>query len=159
MKTPKNFDILKKLAELKPNELLHEKFDFSAVNYTEGEFDTVKDVPNCGTAGCLAGQLPQLHKGWYFGSEGWLRYRDFVHEGSPPEIEDEVFLNVTKNLESFFGLKFRLIDTIFFPYPKSPVPIKILKLSDRATLSQVQYNLRLIIAAIERGELDAYIAD
>lgn len=144
-------DVLKQLAYLeKP--ILHETFDFTEIN--TGTSRAIKNtqvgtVLNCGSAGCLIGELPAFTKDFTFNALGKLLYR-----GTVTNLATTVFV------AAYFNIHEDLL--VFMFYADSEIPIElegsgVLELENTATLKEVQHNLRIIINKLEDGTLDKYI--
>lgn len=135
-------DIFIALAYLKPEQCIHKSFDFSKYN----DQCTIKKkhkIPNCGTAGCLAGELPGLTKDWYFNEAGRLKCKSFegyleceaisLYFGIPYEAARYLF-HAMKNMIPFIR-----------PETINPLLKGIELLDDGATLQEVQANLKIFL--------------
>lgn len=131
----KNQHILVALANLKRKDCLHKVFYFGSFNRifdeTKGACKKIKGVSNCGTAGCLAGELPGLDKNWYFDTAGDLQLKSF-----------ECACDFDR-LIHYFDLSRREIHHIFFPNNQSfKIDPECKVLDYDATFEEVQNNLR-----------------
>lgn len=137
----KHTDILIKLAYLKPKECIHKHFNFNTFNSDNRIIDS--RIPNCGTAGCLAGELPGLTEDWYFTSDGRLRCKLF----------DKHY--TFESLWKYFGIDSDIIKHLFHPTkleyqymdPATLHPLLngITFLDTDATLEEVQANLKIFL--------------
>ena len=126
----KNKEILIKLLTFKQEESIHEKFDFNCFNM--GSSKNPK-IPNCGTVGCLAGELPRFDSNWYF-------------------CESGAFLNKKNiSLDKYFDLSSDYGDALFIPMQQSRLGLE--NISYDATLEQVQANGWKVLKLIEENEL------
>lgn len=97
----KRFKAFLDFVKIKKNRI-HKKFDFRIVNsYPIGSLNTIKDVPNCGTFGCMAGELPGFDKLWSFNTYGELRYKQTI--------------GMNEALQKYFGLSQKEVEVLFYP--------------------------------------------
>lgn len=118
----KNRHILEQLATLKKEDCIHDVFDFS--------------VFHCGTAGCLAGELPGLDPDFYFVEtfqSHRLRHKNIDHKLS------------TFVLEEYFDLGEEATAHIFVSGYQDTEKYGGKDLTDDATLEDVQENLRIFL--------------
>ncbi len=94
----------------KPANRLHAHWAFDTFNAEEQEAPLVtgrapdgRAVPNCGTEGCVAGELPAIDPAWYFDCHGNLLYDNFTRYS--PRMA----------MAEYFGLDDREVSLLFYP--------------------------------------------
>lgn len=139
----KHRDILETLAVLKPQECIHGRFTFTRFN--TGNLDLYTKIPHCGTAGCLLGELPGITQDWYFDEGGDLRCAS---------INTTKYMTVTEQASEYFDIDRRYIQALFIPSDQledndeelaSDLIEGAINLSGKATLQEVQENLKLFL--------------
>lgn len=99
----KNKNVLLKLLAIK--EPLHEEFNFCAFNRGKiKDLRTKRNIPNCGTSGCLIGNLPLFDKKWAFDKVGDLTF-----------LKVSVF---SMEISKYFHLPQTLVNIMFYPANK-----------------------------------------
>lgn len=128
----KNKDVFLKLLNLKPENCIHEEFDFSHFNIHFNRALENNRVLNCGSVGCLLGELPGIDSNWSFNKLGSLELNIGV-------------VNPFFAASEYFGLPHDLIcfffspDSIYF----NPLTQKTYRgLTSRASLKEVQNNIK-----------------
>jgi hypothetical protein len=114
---------------------LHENFHFKYYNNIEFnvQLKTIKNIPNCGTSGCLIGNLPKYDKNFEFiGNKVYCKNTDT--------------LLTVSYLCDYFDLPINLIKLCFFPYCTVLINYKSYNsLSSNATLKEVQNNIKFLM--------------
>ncbi len=121
-----------------PEKRLHPEFDFQFFNWSREGLTTVmlsdgRKVPNCGTLGCLAGELPAVDPAWHFDSTG-----DLYWGSEPPH-------GVSSQLCAYFGLHPYEVDGVFVPGRQSDIGRP--NLWGDTTVDQVLANARAFLEA------------
>ena len=134
----KNRHILEKLMTLKQEESKHSAFNFC----------TFKKELECGTAGCLAGNLP------FIVPEEWEFYFDNTidNDGYYIKLVKNSTSDETKDLVKYFDLSRDEIDHLFFPYCQEPYKYGGHNLNSEATLEEVQNNIREFLRIYDEQE-------
>lgn len=122
----KNVPILIQLATIKKKDCIHKRFTFAHFNYVKlYKTDIPASIPNCGSSGCLLGELPGLTQDWYFNGKGELMHIS------------------TDSVCEYFGLTITEVLHLFYPESQSTaVDPESTPLPNTATLRQVQANLK-----------------
>lgn len=98
----KNKDVMRKLLIMPQSESEHSAFTFK----------TFVAVGNCGTMGCLAGDLPGISKEWVFAQD----LKNWTNGPNYPMLK-ETEGSVEYDLIKFFGLPIPVINLIFYQSP------------------------------------------
>ena len=116
---------------------IHEEFNFGTFN---SEFPSTKImenendiIPNCGTGGCLAGELPAIDKDFRFDSNSVIWYK--ARRGVSISL-----------LADYFGIQRTDAAHIFFPKCQEPKRFGGVMVTYYATLEEVLSNLRIYLA-------------
>jgi hypothetical protein len=98
----KNKKILMQLLKMKTQ--LHDEFNFSYINGHHGDIKkTINNIHNCGSSGCLLGNLPQFDTDWKFKQSAFqnLQYKDFQSTGD--------------SIINYFDIPQHIIKYMFYP--------------------------------------------
>lgn len=100
----KNKETFFKLVNLKEKNLIS-KFNFGHFNSGKLKDNIIngKVIHNCGTSGCLAGNLPQFSDEWYFDEHGYLNY-----SGSE-------YRTTTEQISKYFDVPYEVCKVMFSP--------------------------------------------
>lgn len=138
----KNVDILIRLATLKASERIHKRFTFAEFNTDDFEWGMPDGdkVAHCGTAGCLAGELPGLTKEWIFDPYGRLVTQERYH--AQIETNTRQLYDVAELIAEYFDIPSEHAEKLFIPrsYFEEVPGWKFL--GHDATMRQVQANLK-----------------
>lgn len=127
----KNEPILVKLTQLKPSQCIHSVFNFNRYNTGLSLDPTIAKIPNCGTSGCLAGELPGITKDWEFHDNRYLCLRN-----SPT-------IAIFHQLGKYFDLSVREVYHLFAPEDQlTKIDPECTLLKYNSTLEEVQTNLK-----------------
>lgn len=99
----KNKDVLLKLINLKPADCIHPIFNFSYINLSR-TLEVRKNIPNCGSAGCLLGELPGIDNEWSFDNVGDLNHIYYAEHDTAMDI-----------VPNYFDLPYSIIRYLFYP--------------------------------------------
>ena len=136
----KNKDVLIKLINLPKAKAIHKKFDFTKYNDRSTQADA--SIPYCGTAGCLAGELPGITNDWLFNQDGVLTLAQHANRISFNEILCEI--------SAYFDLPLYVVAIMFCPYfthVENGISYHSPKKS--ATLKQVQSNIKKLMKSLK----------
>lgn len=101
----KNKEIFLKLLNLKEKNLIS-KFNFDHFNsgiLLQDKLINGKVIHNCGTSGCLAGNLPQFSDEWYFDEHGYLNYSGAEYR------------TTTEHISEYFDIPYEVCKVMFSP--------------------------------------------
>lgn len=114
------------LDHMRSGNRFHETFDFSYF-YTE---------LSCGTAGCMAGELPTI----------WPDHWNFDHNGfSTIHLKEYVIGGTPSQLSAWFSITTKMVDHLFYQDSQSIELYGGEVLTAQSTLEQVTNNLKLFI--------------